>query len=575
MLRPNTVFKTLSMPLFLLAGLTGILCVVMIIMGYPAPEWLPKAFGSKSVRKIYQLFLILVTAGILIHPNRKAWVSTVFTHLTKWCQGYKGISILIGTYSILFLWNQITSYLTTNINFLPFSFYDYMLHYFWLGKINFTGMLHWFYHANNILYALAPFWLLFKHSLFLIIIYGPLLALGALPLFLLSRRLFPNTWLPLAIAFLYLNFRYLLNLLEMNFLAEAFYPLLIFAVLYFWVSNKFTGFLFSILLVLLTKEDAPFYVLALGFFLLFFKGKRKFGMAAGALAIAYGIFLTQFFFSATDSNILAGSANNFQDAGSGSREVLIHYLTHPWVFLEKLFWPYAKIKTQLKLLQLTLYLPLLSPWYLLVLAALVPPFSMWNDANAHFVDLRFHYSAVVIPFLFFAFVSGLQNLSGFLNKFPWKEYFLRTFFLAALLLSGGNYLSHSISHFQTKTISEISKLPPEAIIVTQGHLLPYIGYRTFNMYFSGPYEKENHPYHTLYENADYYFLARSVNAYPYDKNWLESKILKLKKDPKLQLIYDDGDRVLLKRNKGQIEYLEFLKPIHYRGADHAKYSVQK
>ena len=95
------------------------------------------------------------------------------------------------------------------------------------------------------------------------------------------------------------------------------------------------------------------------------------------------------------------------------------------------------------------------------------------------------------------------------------------------------------------------------------------------MYFCRPYESKKHPYHTIYDNADYYFLARSVNAYPYDKNWLENKISKLKEDPRLQLVYDDGERVLFKRKQGQIEYLEFLDPIHYRGVDHDKYSGPK
>ena len=131
----------------------------------------------------------------------------------------------------------------------------------------------------------------------------------------------------------------------------------------------------------------------------------------------------------------------------------------------------------------------------------------------------------------------------------------------------------SISGFQVKTITEISKLPTQAVVVTQGHLLPYIGYKKFNMYFCGPYELDGHPYGKIYNNADYYFLARSVNAYPYDKNWLNAKIDKLKKDPKLELVYDDGDRVLLRRKSKQFRHEEFLDPIHYTGSQHERYSM--
>jgi len=119
----------------------------------------------------------------------------------------------------------------------------------------------------------------------------------------------------------------------------------------------------------------------------------------------------------------------------------------------------------------------------------------------------------------------------------------------------------------------VKAIPRDALLVTQGHLLPYAGYRLVNFYFAWPYERENHPFHEAYQNADYYFLARSVNAYPNDLKWLEKKIEDLKQDEKLELVYDDGERVLLKRKRESYQVPEHLNPKNYRAERHEAYSA--
>ena len=549
----NFFLENLSRFVFLLAGTMACLGLVMIVIGYPAPLWLPKFLGVKSIRKIFQLLFLLSAAGIVIHPKRKEWLERFFLFLKTASQGWKGITALILVYSLLFLWNQLTAYWSVNINFIPFSFYNYMLYYFWLGKINYTALLHGFYHSNYILYCLAPLWLLFKNSLVLVVVHGPILALGALPIFLITQRLFRNSWIPLALSFFYLNSRYLLNLLEMDFLVESFYPFLICFIFYFLLSGRRIAFLVSTLLVLLLKEDASFYMLALGFFLLFVRSRRTYGVGMMILAVSYAFILVKVLLPILGSDILAGSARNFKATGSNPAEVLRYHLTHPLIYFQYLFWPSTKLQTILKLLTSTFFLPLLSPWCLLVLVALLPPFAQ-GDIN--FVNLRFHYSAVVIPFLFFAFLKGFQNLYEFLEKYRSREFLLRILIFLLITITGGNYLSHSLTSFKLDTIREVSKIPPQAVVVTQGHLLPYIGYRAYNFYIAGPYERgrgrEDNIYKKYY-NADYYFIARSVDSYPYDRSWMEKKIEQLKRDPQLELIYDDGEKVLLKRKEGMQE----------------------
>lgn len=544
MLSRDRVLISLSRLFFLAAGIFICLGVAMIVIGYPAPEWLPRFLGRKSIRKIFQFIFVLGAAALLIHPKRRERCDRLFSALTALSQNGRGIWVLIGIYGLLFLWNQVSSYLSININFLPFSFYDYMLQYLGQGYVNYTGLLHGFYHANNILYILYPLWYLVKTPLLLVMIHGPLLALGALPLFLLTRRIFPHSWIPLAVSFFYLNSRYLLNLLEMDFLVEDFYPILIFLAVYCLVSGRRTIFFAIVFSILLIKEDAALYMAALGAFLLFVPDRRTYGIGAVTLACGYAFFLSQIFMSMTHNDMLYGSLENFQATGAGPAQVLHYHLTHPFIYFDHLFGTPEKIRTMTKLLVSTFFLPLFSPWILLVLAALLPLFAR---GDTHFVDLNFHYAAVVLSFLFVAFVMGIRNLDRFLAKVPAREHIWRTIFCLLLVASGGNYLSHGWRFFQTETIRDVRNIPQDAILVTQGPLLPYAGYRKFNFYMAGPFEKPEHPYHGIYDNADYYFAARSANAYPYTREWLEKKIQTLKSDPRLELIKDDGERVLLKR----------------------------
>jgi len=564
-------FTSVSWIFLALSALAALLGIFMILHGYPAPEWLPRCFGTKSVRKIYQLFLLLLALGVLALPNRARRLDQIFSFLKNCSAGPWAVTALLVFYSALFLWNQVTAYLALQVNFLPFSFYDYMLYYLSLGKVNFTGLLHWFYHANNILVVLFPLWLLVKSPLLLVVCHGPLLALAALPLFLASRRIFPDHWIPIAIAFFYLNFRFLLNLLEMDFLAESFYPLLILTAFYFLVARRRALFFCSLVFLLLVKEDAAFYVLSLGLFLLFFRTRRSYGLGAVVLALCYSFFLVKVFLPGTENAILVGSAKNYRQWGATPAEVVKTALAQPLAHLATLFWPAAKLKTQMKLLEMTFFVPLLTPWYLMVLVALFPCFAQGSDLYSNFTDIRFHYSAVVIPFLFIALASGLGNLNHLLRRSPWRENLLRLFFFLLVLVNGGHYLSHRIEAPRLETIRKIQEIPRAALLVTQGHLLPYAGYRTFNFYFSEPYERPSHPYHFIYQNADYYFVSRLAPSYPYGEDWAGGKIRELGKDPHLELVYDDGENALFKRKLEPYKPDRELWPLEFAHVQYEKH----
>jgi len=536
------LLKILSAVLFIASLAVFALVLVLVVSGFPAPEWL-HWHKLKSIRKPFQIFLGLLLAAILIHPDRNKKLESIKNALAH----PSSIWILTGVYVLMFLWQQIADYLAIEINFIPFGFYDYMLHYFYQGKLHYTGLLHGFYHINNAMLLLAPAWYFVKSSMFLVVSYPFILAGAAVPLFFLARRYFTNSAVPFVMAFVYLNFRYIQGLLEINFVVEAFYPLFIFSLVYFAVSQKWIWYALFLLLTLSVKEDAPFYLAVLGFLFLWMRGKRIAGLAALVASVAYFYWIHYVLVAWTGSTIFAADAENFRKFGSTPLEIIGYVAVHFPEMIREFFGSKEAIKTLTKIFGNLMFLPVLSPYALMVLTAVFPPFIRGGES---FTNLQFQYSAPVIAFLFPALVDALRRIWKRLEMIPkWREGLFSILLVVLVFLNGGNYRTPRLDRDDLKTITLAKSIPVDAVLVTHGHLLPYIGYRKYNFYFQQPMEVPGHPDKPVYDQADYYLLARGVNLFPMDEGFFEKKLAELKARKDLELVQDDGTRYLFKKIK--------------------------
>ena len=175
-----------------------------------------------------------------------------------------------------------------------------------------------------------------------------------------------------------------------------------------------------------------------------------------------------------------------------------------------------------------------------------PLFFHHTGRDTDFVDLRFHYAAAVLPFLFIAFVFGFSNLYHRISLRR-RTLFLWITALVLILLNGGNFVTRPVTVETLKSIEWARRVPQGANLVTHGHLLPYVGYREYNYYFSAPLELREHPAHEAYAKADYYLIDFNVDPYPMDRGYLTDKLKKLEKDPDYVLMGADGERYLFKR----------------------------
>ena len=554
---------------FFFAVLDLVLMIYLIVNGFP-PEALGKVMHFKNMRKPFLALLFLCLVAVGLHPERKSLADRLKKKVTSLTAKPYAIWLLFMIYSLLFLWQQLTEYFSIDINFLPFSFYDYMFHYFFQGKINFTGLLHGYYHLNNIMIFLVPFWYFFRSSLFLVVIYGFIAAAAVLPLYGIAKERFQSPLLAFFIAFIYLNYRYLQNVLLMNFSVEIFYPLFIFASVYTAMKERWKLYYLFVFLGLFVKEDSFLYFSAVGLLVFFMKHqvlflqgpnqvwtkadrggmsipKRKLhGFLTIVFSLVYFVFLIKFFIPWTGNTILKGDIENFGGFGESIGDMLGNLLRSPWLIIAVLFGTAEKWRTYFNLLGRLLFLPVCSPSALLILAPLLPLFFHSTGRDSDFIDLRFHYAAAVIPFVFLAFIFGFSNVR---KKIPerWRQIFMGVASLALLAINGGNYVTRPITQENIRSIQWAQRIPARANLVTHGHLLPYVGYRKYNYYFAVPFELKEHPAHEAFSKADYYLLDFNVNLYPMNKAYVEQKVKALKEDSSYQLVDEEDERYLFVR----------------------------
>ena len=513
--------------------------------GFPLPLGEHSVFRMKDLRKLFELSFTLFILGAVVHPRRREVFALLKKKAEAIAESKQTIWILAGVYFFLFLWQQATKVFALEINFIPFLFFDYMLWYFNQAKFCFTGLLHGFYHLNLILLLLFPIWKIFK-SPWLLHITEPLIAsFAVVPFYLWAKDHMKNGLLALTAAFVYLNFRYLQNVLMINFVVEVFYPLFIFSAVYFASGKKEILYYLSILLGFLVKEDSAIYFGALGAFFLFLPGYRRRGWLTITLSIIYPIFLLKFWLPWSGNTILKDDLRNYAGHGRGLVEIVFNFLKTPWVFVHGLFLPVEKTRTLFKLTSRLLFFPLLSPWFLLVIVSLYPVFFQSSGDNNYFYSLSFHYAAAVLPFVFLAFVDGWKRIEQ-TNFFQKKSWLRPSVIFALILFNGMNLRPLHFTWDDLKTIRLAKTLPPDKIVVAQGHLVPYLGYRKWNFYISDQYgiRKDTRE---AYLNPDYFLFDFKANAYPLTPEELRAKAEVLKKDGRWRVFFEDDRRLLLKK----------------------------
>lgn len=260
-------------------------------------------------------------------------------------------------------------------------------------------------HFSPILALLAPLYWLYDDPRMLIVAQAFLFALAAPVLWVYTRRTL-GTSSAYAVALAYLLSWPIASAVNFDFHEVAFVPLLSALMIERFTAGHRLGAALAAIGLLLVKEDMGLIVAGFGGYAL---TQRRcvegLGYIVGGLsftALARSVLIPA----------LGGDPSRFWaygNLGENIAQVLLRFLTEPWVVLEALIEPAVKIETMLLLLWPTLLLALCSP---LVLVALPHVLVRILSDRPPWWGTDFHYSAFTVAILFCAGVDGAARLTG-------------------------------------------------------------------------------------------------------------------------------------------------------------------
>ena len=271
-------------------------------------------------------------------------------------------------------------------------------------------------HADLILILLSPLYFLWNNVRMLVLSESIFLAIGAIPVYLLSTKILRNKLLSLSIVFLYL-----LNpgiqwtdIYDFHGVSLAI-PFLLFS-FYFAYTKKWKWYAIFIFLVLLTKEQIPLTVALLGLFIALVFKEKKVGLltfTTGILWFLLMVFLVMPRFS-PEGKHWALTWYQFTDASGISKS-----LPTPKILLDKFLFAPDTIPYYISLLKPFAFLPLVGfPWLIIGLPELTV-----NMLSSHgqMRSIIFHYDSGITPWLVIATIFGLFYLQKLFRKIRYTK----------------------------------------------------------------------------------------------------------------------------------------------------------
>jgi len=328
-------------------------------------------------------------------------------------------------------------------------------------------------HVSPILLALLPFYAIAPRPETLLVLQPVILALAAIPLFLIAKDELENEKLALIVALTYVLHPGLIGGSLFDFHLEAFIPLTTFLTIYFLRKRAWKPFIPSFLAALASLEYmAP--VLVLVFFCELLRSKRYKTWKDLRMFILFMVISILYFVS---TNFIMTLIRDPEWRGITTPSIALYKLATEPVSI--LFDYQNKITYILLMLAPYAFIPLLRPLYLLPIAPWLGVAFVTNYGS--YYSIEYQYSFVVIPFLALSFIDGLKALK---NSIDYNRLIkvLKVSVIVALVVCmifiPRRYLNNPYYAGQferAQTIHNVLELiPHDASIITQNEIFPHL-----------------------------------------------------------------------------------------------------
>lgn len=406
-------------------------------------------------------------------------------------------------------------------------------------------------HTSGILFLVASLYWIWADARLLIVVTGLALAAGGPLTFMAGRAvgLAPRWAAGAAVV-------YLLQPAIAWQAWDGFHPEVLAIPLLLWafvalLRDRNGWALLAILLVLLTKEDAGLIVLPFGVLIALVWKKRIGWIIAASGLVAFLVSFLVLLPALSPSDELLYT-DRYATIGQGPIGIVTGIITRPWVLLEG-FGNMSQV-AYVAMLLLPVLAALLAPWVLLAGAPVL--FANLLTAHHYQYDIRYHYTAFLIPLIAIASVMGLSRIAS------WWRPQVATCVLAGCLAAAiaGQVLFAPFPYGPRRhdwggTPAELHDLeaavdliPDDVVVSASSVLLPHLAHRDEIYLFPTPFLRHNYGLQdaAMPDTSRVEWIISSTVLIEEHREVLNGLLA----SPDFELVYDSEAVVVLHRRDG-------------------------
>lgn len=314
------------------------------------------------------------------------------------------------------------------MNFLRYQ-KGYNIHDMFIFENSFWNTLHgrifWnFYEFGNHLgvhfspglFLLFPFYALVPKPHTLLFLQSAAIALAGIPLFSLSRKILKDDLSSFLVTLSYWCYAPTLGAAFSGFHETPFALPFLFAFFWAWESRRNRLFWVFVILSLVWKETFSLIFLFLGISFLFRSQFRKTGLHLVILSLAWIVWSFFIIMPLLRGAQVSSSLIQYRfpkEIGHSFQEIFVNFFRNPGFFIRFAF----QKEKAFYLLQLLIPLLFLPFFHSLLLFPILP--QLGENLLSRYLfgaSLLKHYTAPMIPFLFYAFLKSITRIQTFIEK---------------------------------------------------------------------------------------------------------------------------------------------------------------
>jgi len=390
--------------------------------------------------------------------------------------------ILSGIWFVVYTGGMTTlRYLEYATPSMDFGIFSQMFHYMAKDFSQLTTcerdvlMSHFGVHISPVYYLMLPFYAIYQSPITLEVCQAVVIALGLIPIYLLTRRFKFSNLEIVGITLSYAFYPALSMGCFYDLHENAFLPLFLLFLLYFIECDKLPGIIISTILVFSVKEDAPVYVAFIALYVMLDKKKYLKGAVLLSVSIIYFMIATFIVNKFGDGVLVDRFSNLIYDDSNSLLCIIKTVFLNPGYALQQVFLE-QNLLFIFEVLAPLCFLPLfVKRWSQLIL---IGPFILINLMSDYtfFHDISFQYVFGNIGILFYLTIVNVSSLkhSYRIKVVPLMAVFSVMMFVT--LMQGKMYYwdDYQSSYFKNRweTMNEaLDKIPKDASVTATTFLV--------------------------------------------------------------------------------------------------------